>query len=222
MKEKLSNAVNAVSAALSKLQTALNSAAPGQRGVEEALKLLQEAMQRLSLAVDESEIDQATDGSVQVEELKRATTKLGEATKNIITASRTDPEKIGGCSKDASTAMSSLIDATRILIATAGQVSVYTDLAQSMSDFSHQLVENCHSKDPAAKPNIVKFAKEVSAASQNLGNQISQDASQMENSEFKDALVQCSSNVVNYTTQLVNTAKLAATGQPGSAEKLVN
>ena len=76
-KNEVALALNVVSNTLDKLLATLNSAAPGQSGLDEALNQLMEADRRLT----EGSAGTNKETPVLLEDLKRATTRLGESIK---------------------------------------------------------------------------------------------------------------------------------------------
>jgi hypothetical protein len=99
----------------------VNAATPGQEGLDEALRIIAEAAHRLQTDAPSRAVNK--DLTLQIEDIKRSTTRLGEAVKQIIAASRTSPEKMGGLSKDAASSVLSIADSAKALANSAGKQS---------------------------------------------------------------------------------------------------
>lgn len=101
LKNELANAAKTVSDSLDALTRSLNAATPGQASLDEAIKMLTATIAKLASNAQAN----VNDTSASIEDLKKGTTALGDATKNIITFVKSDFNKLGESSKAAAHAV---------------------------------------------------------------------------------------------------------------------
>lgn len=101
LKNELANAAKTVSDSLDALTRSLNAATPGQAALDEAIKILTATINKLASNAQAK----INDTSSSIEDLKKGTTTLGDATKNIITFVKSDFNKLGESSKIAANAV---------------------------------------------------------------------------------------------------------------------
>eukprot|EP01119_Soliformovum_irregulare_P011517 TRINITY_DN2899_c0_g1_i3.p1 TRINITY_DN2899_c0_g1~~TRINITY_DN2899_c0_g1_i3.p1 ORF type:complete len:2521 (-),score=930.00 TRINITY_DN2899_c0_g1_i3:18-7580(-) len=198
--EELTLGGDNVAAALQKLLAAVNSAAPGQKGMEEALDVIRVASQR------EYDPYGQKDSVVYLDELKRSAARLGESIGEILTSSRTNPERMGGMSKDAAASVAIIIESANGL-SNAMTISVYDALIEAVKKHAKDLTEACQSKEPSVRQMIVPSAKEASLKTALLVEQVRMDVSQSADDDAIAHLSQIGQNIATATGELVKAAK---------------
>eukprot|EP01114_Cavostelium_apophysatum_P007404 TRINITY_DN194_c0_g1_i3.p1 TRINITY_DN194_c0_g1~~TRINITY_DN194_c0_g1_i3.p1 ORF type:complete len:2578 (-),score=946.84 TRINITY_DN194_c0_g1_i3:69-7802(-) len=217
LRDELNHSGKDVATALENLIVALNAATPGQSLLDEALRSLNDSAHRLASNQPASRVQEA---QVHIEEIKRATAQLGEATKGIISNSRNDAIKVGQNAKNAAEAIAQLVQAAGGLAESGGRVSAYQATAQQVKDVAKDLVSACQSKDPNAKQAIVRAAKDLTVTTQQLVDAIKSDAQRLEGEPNRKLMLGAQS-VAESTSKIVNAAKAAAQNQPGARDALI-
>lgn len=206
-KQNLTVASNSLSESLDKLISVINTAAPGHKGLEDALKILAQAAQKLDGILVPGSVSESS-----VEDLKRATTNLAEATKGIISTSSKDPEKMGGYGKDSALSIMTIVESSK-RVAEFSKVSMFSDAIQKVKDPATEVVESCESNDPSAKQNMLKAARDVTTFTHSLVEAVKTHAATLQEPD-KTNITNLAQTVTQATSQFVLAIKGAASGGP--------
>jgi talin len=216
--ENLNAALGNVNSSLDKLLNALSSATPAQKQLSDAVEEIMRAVEKLS----ETPSDLTDDMGASIEQIKAATTKLGEATKGVISASRTNPDQMGGYAKHASSAISTIVSASLVL-ASSQKISAYAEEAAKVKQAADELLTACSITDPATmKQQVIKTAKEITIATQALAETIKRDAAQSSDPSVQQYLNFTAQTLAAATSAVVTAAKDVTVGKPGAPQQLKN
>ena len=208
----LMSSSESVSAALGKLLAAVNSATPGQRGMEEAIDVIRSAS---SQTYDTA----GKDSIVHLDDLRRGATRLGESIGEMLASSRSKPENMGGISKNAASSIATILDSANGL-ANALTISMYSTLIEAVKTHAKDLTEACQSKESSIRQNIVPAAKSASLNAALLVEQVRSDVAQCTDQNGVTELTQLGQNIATATGELVKAAKTTGTNAPGVYEQL--